>query len=245
MTSLPCQWKGPKTRKDSTLPMSITPFEKHDYRKPVKRKIKLLENFDPRPPGYRQQIQSRIPDFLDKVRGKQLGISFLLDPSLQQPSMPQPSSHSKPDDQDLKETIEAFIVSLKVTAAKAREIERNTCEQRLSPLWFSVRRYRLTSSLFGSVLRRRLDTLPFFVLRIIQPKRFFSHATQYGVENEQQALTEYVTHQQTRGHHDLTVSPSGFFISSEYSFLGASPDGAVYDPSNAHHPFGFLEIPKK
>ena len=225
MISLPCQWKGPRTRKDSTLPMSITPFEKHDYRKLVKRKIKLLENFDPRPPEYRQQIQSRIPDLLDKVRGEQLGISFILDPSLQQSSTPQPSSHSKPDDQDLKETIEAFMVSFKVTAAKAREIERNTCEQRLSPLWFSVRRYRLTSSLFGSVLRRRLDTFPdSLILRIIQPKRFFSHATQYGVENEQQALTEYVTYQQTHTHHDLTVSPSDFSLAqnirtSEYLLM--------------------------
>ena len=38
------------------------------------------------------------------------------------------------------------------------------------------------------------------------------------------------------------VSPSGFLINPLYSFLGASPDGAVYDPSNADEPFGFMEI---
>ena len=36
----------------------------------------------------------------------------------------------------------------------------------------------------------------------------------------------------------------GHLISTNpaYSFLGASPDGAVYDPSSAQQPFGFVEI---
>ena len=39
VTSLPCQWKRPKVRKESSLPMSEATFEKHDYTKPVKRKF--------------------------------------------------------------------------------------------------------------------------------------------------------------------------------------------------------------
>ena len=39
------------------------------------------------------------------------------------------------------------------------------------------------------------------------------------------------------------VSSSGFHISLEYHhYLGASPDGAVYDPSNMQQSFGFVEI---
>ena len=38
------------------------------------------------------------------------------------------------------------------------------------------------------------------------------------------------------------MSASGFLINPAYSFLGASPDGAVYDPSSVQQPFGFVEI---
>ena len=31
-------------------------------------------------------------------------------------------------------------------------------------------------------------------------------------------------------------------VNPNYCFLGASPDGAVYDPSNLQEPFGFLEV---
>eukprot|EP00731_Ephydatia_muelleri_P022006 Em0014g597a len=53
VTSLPCQWKAPKAKKDSILQIASTSFEQHEYRKPVMRKIKLLEDFDPRPPQFR------------------------------------------------------------------------------------------------------------------------------------------------------------------------------------------------
>lgn len=52
----------------------------------------------------------------------------------------------------------------------------------------------------------------------------------------------YIAYQRTNGHGDITVSPSGFYIHPDYPYLGATPDGAVYDPSNLQQPFGFLEI---
>ena len=67
-------------------------------------------------------------------------------------------------------------------------------------------------------------------------------AIQYGIDNEQLALEKYVSHQNTHGHPDLTVSASGFIIDTSHPFLGASPDGAVYDPVDRQKPFGFLEI---
>ena len=38
------------------------------------------------------------------------------------------------------------------------------------------------------------------------------------------------------------VSRYGFLINPLYSFLGASPDGAVNDPSNIDIPFELVEI---
>ena len=52
-TSVPGQWVITcKKRKDSTSSIEITSvvFEKHDYSKPVKKRVKLIEDFDPRPP---------------------------------------------------------------------------------------------------------------------------------------------------------------------------------------------------
>ena len=148
-----------------------------------------------------------------------------------------------PTTESLTDTIAAFKQSLNVSPEQARDIERNTRDQRLSTLWFSVRRFRITASMFGSVLSRRKDTPPdSLVLRIIQPKQFSTAATKYGIENEKVALEHYVTYQHNNGHPDLFVSESGFLINSDYCFLGASPDGAVHDPADSKKPFGFLEI---
>ena len=62
-----------------------------------------------------------------------------------------PSSHSIPQVSSLMDTIKKFKDTLNVTLERSREIERGTREQRNSQLWFSVRRYRITSSLFGAV----------------------------------------------------------------------------------------------
>ena len=241
VTSLPCQWKAPKAKKDSTLQIASTSFEQHEYRKPVKRKIKLLEDFDPRPPQFRGQIQSRMPAFLESVKGEQMSISFLLDSTLQQ-SRPSPTSINL-DDQALATSIVAFKETLKVSRERIQDIERSTREQRQSSLWFSARRYRITSSVFGSVFKRRPDTPPDnLVLSIIQPRNFSSAATQYGIENEPNATREFVAYQQSHGHPLLSVSACGFLISYKHPYLGTSPDGAVYDPSNSQHPFGFVEV---
>ena len=58
--TLPCQWKAPKKRKESTMPLSEATFEKHEYGKPVKRKIKHVEHFDPRPSQFRGSTMSRL-----------------------------------------------------------------------------------------------------------------------------------------------------------------------------------------
>ena len=80
------------------------------------------------------------------------------------------------------------------------------------------------------------------MLRIIQPKLFSTRAAAYGIEKEQTAISEYIAYQHSRGHPDIAVSPSGFLVSTMHPFLGASPDCAVFDPSNTLQPFGFLEV---
>ena len=247
VTSLPCQWKPPRKRKQSTMPISEAVFQKHDYSKPVKRSIKSVEDFDPRPAEFRGLASSRLPDLLEKVKGEQLCVSLLLDSRFRHwdnaTTAGVTSSPNLPDVASLWDTIEAFKGSLKISEDEARHIEQHTREQRNSALWHSVRRYRITSSIFGSIYSHKETTpLNSLVLSIIQPKNISTRSTAYGIEKEPIAVKEYVDYQRHHGHSDISVSKSGFLISSSYPFLGASPDGAVFDPSNALQPFGFLEV---
>ena len=92
-------------------------------------------------------------------------------------------------------------------------------------------------------MSRRDDTPPdSLVLRLLQPKRFSTPATWYVIDMEPIAIAEYLKYQHIHGHTALTVSSSGFLLCSSHPFLGASPDGVVYDPSNSLEPFGYLEI---
>ena len=219
------------------------------YSKPKKRKIQSVEEFDPRPPEFRGTASKRMPEpFLEEIRGDNLCVSLLFDRKCRhwdadKQDLNQPSGHSIPADADLKTTMSAFKDSMNISEAKAREIEQSTRQQRLSPLWFSARRYKITASKFGRVLSLKRETKPDnLVMEILQPKQFSTVATKYGINNESIAIQEYVSFQNTHGHPDLTVSASGFIIDTSHSFLGASPDDTVYDPSDIQEPFGFVEI---
>ena len=92
-------------------------------------------------------------------------------------------------------------------------------------------------------MRRRTGTPPdSLVLRILESKRFTSAALEWGIQNEPIAIRKYVEMQHDQCHNGLTAFPSGFIISESYSFLGATPDGSVYDPSSHEQPYGFLEV---
>ena len=214
------------------------------YGKVKKRWLEPLEDFDPRPDKFKGTAKNCLPALLNVLRGEELCISLLLDSNLcpndgtTLSSSSVPTSSTLPGIEKLKKSVSAFKESLSISDEKIREIELNTREQRESTLWFQVRCYRITSSLFGQVLRRKEQTPPdSLVLQILQPKQFSTPAT-----NESRAQEEYIQHQLTCGKDGLVVAPAGFFISKSQPCLGASPDGAVYDPCSPNQPFGFLEI---
>lgn len=84
---------------------------------------------------------------------------MLLDPKYRQQPLSS-SSTEIPSLTGIRESVSAFKKSLERTAEKLREIEQKTREQRNSHFWFIVRRYRLTASHFGEILRRKADTAP-------------------------------------------------------------------------------------
>ena len=246
VTSFPCQWKPPRKRKESTLKMSEARFEKHTYGKARKLTLSSLEDFDPRPLEYRETANNELKSFLDEVQGLGLGVSYLFDPktcywiqeSLSMPSGPP----DLPGQLQLEQTVKEFKSSLQVSDDRAREIERSTCEQRYSLEWYSARRYRLTASHFEEIYHRRSNTPPGpLVLRLLSNSQIISPALRWGVEHEAKAIEAYIDYQRQNGHSGLTVCKVGFFVSKTHPFLGASPDGGVYDPTSKES-YGYIEV---
>ena len=173
-------------------------------------------------------------------------MSLLFDPSTrvsgERSSSVPLGSPGLPSQQQLALSVHEFKSSLQVSDQRAREIERNTREQRHSSEWYSVRRYRLTASHFGEIFHRKADTPPnALVVRLLEPRPFTSPAMEWGVNHETEAIQAYIQHQQHSGHHGLTVCGVSFHVSQRHPFIGASPDGGVYDPSS-DQPYGFLEV---
>ena len=86
-TSLPCQWKPLKKRKESTLRLYEASFVKHDYAKPSKRKVRCIEEYDLRPPAFRGSTAQRLPAPLQQLKGQQLCVSILFDPEWRQDTL--------------------------------------------------------------------------------------------------------------------------------------------------------------
>ena len=138
VTSYPCQWKEPRKWKQSNLKISDAKVEKHMYGKQRKISLSPLEDFDPRPSKYRGTAPSHLTDFLEKVRGKGLGVSLLFDSNTQHWTVDEPSSDNQPPNlppnlpshHNLLNAIEEFKKSLHVSEEKTRKIERETTKQR-------------------------------------------------------------------------------------------------------------------
>ena len=135
ITSYACQWKPPRKRKESDARISDLTFEKHVYGRERKHHLNPIKDFDPRPSEFRGTLSARLPDFLQKVRGKALGISVLADPTSQvwSDDVTKDSSFNLPSKQQLLERVASFIESLKVSEDRIREIERSTQDQHKSP----------------------------------------------------------------------------------------------------------------
>ena len=81
-----------------------------------------------------------LPELLKKLEGSNVGISLLLDSEYteSQSTLLQPSGYDLPTDGELRRTLDCFKQSLEVTQNQARQIERDTRDQRMSSMWFAI-----------------------------------------------------------------------------------------------------------
>ena len=91
-----------------------------------------MEDFDPRPEGYRDNAKTLLPALLDSVRGESLGVSILFDEKYCQQTI----SSNDTSASNIKETVAAFKESLQMSSSELRNIEQSPREQHESTLWF-------------------------------------------------------------------------------------------------------------
>jgi len=82
ITSLECQWSKPRHRKDSKVEVSNVAFKKHIYGRQRKHELEPINDFDPRPDEYKGTASQKLQDFLEAMRGNDLGVSVLFDEKL-------------------------------------------------------------------------------------------------------------------------------------------------------------------
>ena len=73
-----CQWKAPRKRKESTMTMAETPFDKHVYGRERKMSKTLLEDFDLCPLQFRGTARVHLPGLLKKICGDTYAFRFSL-----------------------------------------------------------------------------------------------------------------------------------------------------------------------
>ena len=236
ITSFACQWKQPKKRKETNLKISDADFSKHQFGD-RKRTYESMNEYDPRPVSFRYTAAHALPRLLESVRDNEpkLGVSVLLDGTL--------AKQCESTDSDVQKQCQVIISTLTLSEDDIRKVEQETRKQQESEKWHELRRKRLTASNFGRVRTLSRSTRPDALLKqILYPKSLDNlPAIKWGQENEAGAVAAYIEFQQ-QNKENIVVTKSGFCISSANPFLGASPDGCVYDPYVPECPFGFLEV---
>lgn len=107
-----------------------------------------------------------------------------------------------------------------VSAAQIQEVEKKTRSQSDSREWHQLRTCRITSSMFYVVCHSKTYTKS-LLDKILSPKAVHTRAVAHGKINEPIAKAKY------KNDFGVNVQNCGLFISSEYPFLAASPDGIL------------------
>jgi len=128
----------------------------------------------------------------------------------------------------------AIFKSLQVSPDQTLAWELETRTQSSSSTWHSLRKHRLTASIFKSVCVRQRD-YETLARRLCSGKKVQTAAMKYGIDNESKAADLYVDISERQ------LSTVGFVVNPSACYLGASPDRRVFDP-DTDDLYGLLEI---
>lgn len=131
------------------------------------------------------------------------------------------------------------LTEIQLSQVEARDLELNSRQQRHSERWRNAWTNRLTALCFGRVVKRQ-DWTEKGLHNLVEPKDLIHvRSVQYGIRNESLAKDRYVAVMQSYGH-NVSVQHCGLVVDPACPWLGATPDGLVYDPEEL--PYGVLEV---
>ena len=119
--------------------------------------------------------------------------------------------------------------SINVSKEQSLIAEKETHNQSQSNKWFKLRSGRITASRLHAVLHTNSSKpSQSLIKQLCYPEafKFTSKATCWGCEHEKTAQELYVK-SMSSCHENFQIRDSGVVISSDYPYLGASPDGIV------------------
>ncbi len=130
--------------------------------------------------------------------------------------------------------------NVKVTSKDVCLIEKRTRLQSSCGVWRKEKAPRLTSSNFGKVMKRRLQTPVAPLLRSLLYSTFKGNAyTKHGLNQEPGTSTDYEALKSRETGKNVSVKQCGLYINEENPFLGSSPDGVVMEDGKA---VGLIEM---
>ena len=125
--------------------------------------------------------------------------------------------------------------SLCVNLSESHKIEEETRGQSAAPVWHSLRKERVTASTFREICHvRGPSSVESLAQRIIRGTRQTT-LMKRGLDLETGALKDYATLKNTN------LRRCGLVVHPDAPWLGASPDGLVYDPLERPS-YGLVEI---
>ena len=127
-----------------------------------------------------------------------------------------------------------------IDLAAAQTLEQQTSLQREDAQWRVLHQYTITSSNFKRVLKCKTGQDGLLKLMFDGAPLGNVQAIAHGQQYEQQAISAYKA-AKSKDDQPVQVRSCGLVLHLKYKFLGASPDGLVFD-EKARPRFGLLEV---
>ena len=144
--------------------------------------------------------------------------------------------------EEFSDTTEPILQQININIEQAWHLQNITVAQAQDKRWVQEREIRLTASNFGKVLYRKKEPSESSMKSIFEPKDLSKVSSiQHDKHNEAIVRSLYARKMQKQMHENFTVYDCGLVVNPSHPYLGASPDGKVFDPSSTS-PFGLLEI---
>jgi hypothetical protein len=235
-TSQLCGWKGPAVN-----PLKLEPALFRDIR--IYNPEKDSENEKSRPypgvysAGPKVSTATFAEDLLDAMK------SFNTDCALYQSLRCHPGDISNfvslfdvkfqyannvsLSDDTVQQTFRTFVDNLAASEELLSNLEQSTRGQGVNPNWMKARRFLITASLMGDIVKRQKAQLDAIVRRIMYSKPVVGvKSLAYGTRMEAKARREYARwHMKKCG--GIIVEDRGLIVKFGMPFLGASIDGLV------------------